>query len=53
MVLYESAKNVHGRPTAMNGRSYDNIFTHFVRFSLLSLLSFVLLDAHAHNQPTN
>ena len=29
MVLYESAKNIHGRPFPMNGRTYRNVFTHF------------------------
>ena len=29
MVLYESAKNIHGRPFPLNGRSYDNLFSHF------------------------
>jgi prolyl 4-hydroxylase len=29
MVLYESAKLLHGRPTAMVGSHYDNIFIHY------------------------
>jgi prolyl 4-hydroxylase len=29
MVVYESAKALHGRPTAMRGRHYDNVFVHF------------------------
>ena len=29
MVLYESAKLLHGRPTPMNGAHYDNIFIHY------------------------
>jgi hypothetical protein len=29
VVLYESAKNIHGRPFPLNGRSYDNLFSHF------------------------
>eukprot|EP00604_Paraphysomonas_vestita_P003561 CAMPEP_0174823670 /NCGR_PEP_ID=MMETSP1107-20130205/26627_1 /TAXON_ID=36770 /ORGANISM="Paraphysomonas vestita, Strain GFlagA" /LENGTH=206 /DNA_ID=CAMNT_0016047179 /DNA_START=609 /DNA_END=1226 /DNA_ORIENTATION=- len=29
MVLYESAKLLHGRPVPMNGLRYENIFIHF------------------------
>lgn len=29
MVLYESAKLLHGRPEPMDGDHYDNIFVHF------------------------
>eukprot|EP01033_Poteriospumella_lacustris_P011863 gene11863-8458_t len=29
MVLYESAKLLHGRPDAFDGDHYDNIFVHF------------------------
>lgn len=30
LVLYESAKLLHGRPTTMNGDAYDNIFIHYM-----------------------
>ena len=29
MVFYESATSIHGRTQPMNGRSFDNVFTHF------------------------
>ena len=29
MVLYESAKNVHGRLRPFNGNFFDNMFVHF------------------------
>lgn len=29
MVLYESAKLLHGRPTVFVGSHYDNIFAHY------------------------
>lgn len=29
MLLYESAKLLHGRPTVFNGEHYDNIFIHY------------------------
>ena len=29
MLLYESARLLHGRPEAMNGEHYDNIFIHY------------------------
>jgi len=29
MVLYESAKLLHGRPSTFKGRHYDNIFIHY------------------------
>lgn len=29
MVLYESARAVHGRPVPMQGKYYSNFFTHF------------------------
>jgi hypothetical protein len=29
MLLYESAKNFHGRPTAFNGSWYTSLFVHF------------------------
>jgi prolyl 4-hydroxylase len=29
MLLYESARLVHGRPTPLNGTSYVNLFVHF------------------------
>ena len=29
MVLYESARLVHGRPYPLQGRSYTNLFVHF------------------------
>lgn len=29
MVIYESAKLIHGRPTLLRGKSYANIFLHF------------------------
>ena len=29
MVLYESAKLLHGRPQAFVGKHYDNIFIHY------------------------
>eukprot|EP00937_MAST-01D_sp_MAST-1D-sp2_P005428 g5428.t1 len=28
MILYESAKLIHGRPVAMNGKGYYNVFVH-------------------------
>jgi hypothetical protein len=30
LLLYESARLVHGRPTAMKGDYYDNLFIHFM-----------------------
>jgi len=30
LVLYESAKLLHGRPTTFNGGAYDNIFIHYM-----------------------
>ena len=29
MVLYESARLLHGRPIPLNGSSYANLFVHF------------------------
>lgn len=29
MCLYESATSIHGRTQPFNGKTYDNIFTHF------------------------
>jgi prolyl 4-hydroxylase len=29
MVLYESAKLIHGRPTPFVGKRYDNLFVHY------------------------
>jgi prolyl 4-hydroxylase len=29
MVLYESAKLLHGRPVPMRGRRYENVFIHY------------------------
>lgn len=49
MVLYESAVCIHGRSQPMFGRSYDNIFTHFVSiffplfaFAQMGCASFIL-----------
>lgn len=30
LVLYESAKLLHGRPTTLSGGAYDNIFIHYM-----------------------
>jgi prolyl 4-hydroxylase len=29
MVLYESARLIHGRPTPFKGKRYDNLFVHY------------------------
>jgi hypothetical protein len=29
MVLYESARNIHGRVVPLNGSYFDNVFVHF------------------------
>ncbi len=41
VVLYESAKAIHGRPLPMIGRTYDNVFTHFVSHFCAESLPFL------------